>query len=364
MKRVLAFGTVILAVLLLAIPAIAQPVNDDLAGATGISAIPFTDSVDTSEATVEPGEPVDPDETCPPRGATIWYELTLDAGQTVRVNTAGSDYDTTLAVYTGSDFGDLNQVACNDDTFFGLQASLDFEAEPGVTYLIQVGAFGGGPGGSLEISIAEAEKATGKPLILKSRFKGLAAETFNEQFDEETGEFNFQSAAIVDGRSASTGRPTTFNELFVSTYSETIDELSETFTYTDWFGFVELDQEQYEIDKKLSSAWVLAELVMEGVTCTGSFDDDEPECTQLGTANVTVDLAWDGFGSVEKSKFREKSTSEGIRTMFSGTFISREADVTGGVSGDLEIDFTGAPGFLSQSSSSDFLMIRGVDALP
>lgn len=106
MKRVLVLCTVVLTVVSLAVPAIAQPDNDELAAATEVVGLPFSDSVDTTEATTEVGEPVEGDEFCPPRGSTVWYGLTVDQAQTVAIDTAGSDYDTTLAVYTGTDYSD------------------------------------------------------------------------------------------------------------------------------------------------------------------------------------------------------------------------------------------------------------------
>lgn len=74
-------------------PAVAQPANDDLTAATGVTALPFTETLDTTDATVEPGEPVEGDEFCPPRGSTVWCALTLDTAQPVSVNTVHPQQD-------------------------------------------------------------------------------------------------------------------------------------------------------------------------------------------------------------------------------------------------------------------------------
>lgn len=359
MRRVLVLCTVMFTVLSLAVPAVAQPDNDDLASATEVSGLPFSDSVDTTEASTEAGEPVEGDELCPPRGSTVWYALTLDESQTVAIDTAGSDYDTTLAVYTGTNYSDLSLVDCNDDTFFGLQASVTLSADAGVTYLVQAGSFGGDGGGQLEISVGEPGKTTGKPIIFKSRFKGLGADAFVESFDEDTGAFSFTSAGIVDGQASEGGKPTKFATLFVSDFTETIDESTETVTFTEWFGSTELDGSQFAIDKKLRSAWVEADLALFGQTCTYGFEDEEIDCTDLGTAEVTVDVSWQGVGGVEKSKFMEKNTFDGVRTMFRGTFSSRNATVSGGWSGDQEVDLSDGTGSIYQQSTGDFVMIRG-----
>lgn len=357
MKRALVLCTVVIMGLSIAVPAVAQPGNDDMAAATEVTVLPFADVVDTTEATTEPEEPVEEEDFCPPRGATVWYALTLETSQQVTINTAGSDYDTTLAVYTGTDFSDLDLVDCNDDTIIGLLAALTITADAGVTYLIQVGAFGGDFGGELRISIAEPGRATGKPLIFKSRFKGSFADAFTEEFDEET--FSFKSASLVDGRSSVGGRPDRFVSLFVSEFVETFDEANETFTFIEWFGVADLSPGQYEIDKKLRTAWVLTDMILQGVTCTGGFDEVEFECTDLGTAEVTVDMTWDGVGAVERTRFQEKSTFDGIRTRFRGSLSFRNADVTGGWSGERSADMGEAFGVIGSQTTGDFVMIRG-----
>lgn len=125
------------ALAILAGPASAQPTNDDFANATSVATVPSFDSADVTDATLEPGEP---DEDCAPVANTVWYALTLDAATEVAVDTEGSDYDTVLGVYTGTDVGDLELVTCNDDDL-GLQARVAFAAEAGTTYWIQVAAF-------------------------------------------------------------------------------------------------------------------------------------------------------------------------------------------------------------------------------
>lgn len=360
--RVLVTATA--ALLLLTSPAIALAANDDLAGATTVTALPFSDSLDTSGATVETDEPTG-DGFCPPRNATVWYALTLDSTQTVSIDTAGSGYDTTLAVYTGSGFGDLALVDCIDDTFFGAQAALTLDVEGGTTYLIQVGSFGDNPGGPLEISIAEPGRTNGKPVIFKNNFKGLFADASIQEFDETTGTFSYTGAGIVDGQSQQTGKPSKFSSLFVSSFTETFDEDLGTYTYTEWFGFAELSRDEFSIDRRLRNARVATDLTLQGQTCTGSFDEEGEtfECTDLGTINVTADLTWMGVGGVQRSQYRESSTFDGFRLMFRGSFSSRQANVSGGLTGDVSIDFTGAYGSLGNQTSGDFVMIRG-SALP
>ncbi len=64
------------------------------------------------------------------------------------IDSAGSTFDTILAVYTGAP-GSLTQVACVDDVFeptFSLQARATIPTSAGVTYWVQAGGFGGDSG--------------------------------------------------------------------------------------------------------------------------------------------------------------------------------------------------------------------------
>lgn len=361
MKRRTLVAVVALASVALAIPAAAQPPNDDLGSATAVTDLPTTDTVDTVDATTEVGEPTEGDELCPSRSHTVWYALTLSTDQTIRVDTAGSDYDTTLAVYTGTGYGDLSLVACNDDTIAGLQAALTFEASAGTTYVVQAGAFADDVGGSLQISFDEPAKTTGKPVISKSRFRGIVADAFVDSFDESTGEFSFAEATLIDGRAQERGKPSKFTSLFVSQFTEVFDETSGTFTFTEWIGSADLDNTQYALDRRLRSAWVATDIILSGTTCTGTFEEEEePVCTDLGEVAAEADITWEGVGPLERSHFKERSTFDGVRLMFRGRFSSRNASVTGSVhNGGVVIDLDDATGSLTQQNTGEFSMIRG-----
>ncbi|MGH3027168.1 MAG: hypothetical protein ACRDMW_01290 [Gaiellaceae bacterium] len=103
------------------------PPNDDCDGATVIGAVPFTDTVDTTAATVAVDEPTDCDGGFGPLPSSVWYRFTPAVG-----------------VYTGSR-GSLTQVSC-----FSEGAGLI--AEAGVTYYIRVADYFGQGGGSLVFS--------------------------------------------------------------------------------------------------------------------------------------------------------------------------------------------------------------------
>lgn len=131
--------------LLLAIPGVAHaapPANDDFANAVAVTEpLPFTATQDTSEATTEASEPTVKQYGCGFIAATVWYSYTPSADTVVSADTIGSDFDTVLAVWQGTDLDSLTLVACVDDSRGGLQSTLPFVAESGVDYHIQVGGF-------------------------------------------------------------------------------------------------------------------------------------------------------------------------------------------------------------------------------
>jgi hypothetical protein len=128
----------------------AAPVNDNCANAISINACPFSDTQDTTGATNEAGEPAS---TCTIQSNSVWYTLPAIANtRTVSLDTCGSaPVDTAVMVYrvggAECDFAQFVAVACNDDFCGdGLQSTVNFTADPGQTYKIQVGGFAGDTG--------------------------------------------------------------------------------------------------------------------------------------------------------------------------------------------------------------------------
>jgi Ca2+-binding RTX toxin-like protein len=150
----------VIATLVMLLPGVAQaapPGNDDFADATAVTEpLPFDDlDVDTTEATTEPDEPDLGDLGCGfGLGNTVWYSWSPSADATVTVNTFGSDFDTLLGVWQGTDLDSLSLVGCNDDARDGLQSQVVFLAEMGEEYRIQVGGFAG-DSGSLDLHVRE-----------------------------------------------------------------------------------------------------------------------------------------------------------------------------------------------------------------
>lgn len=107
--------------------------NNDFNNATVINSLPFDEKIDIVDATNSANDP-DISDSCFPYSRSVWYQYKPSEDQVVNVDTFGSDYDTILAVFTGTK-GDLNLVACNDESG-GLQSHVAVILSAGTTYYI------------------------------------------------------------------------------------------------------------------------------------------------------------------------------------------------------------------------------------
>jgi hypothetical protein len=141
---VLCSAAALLASLLAAGPAAAAPpANDNFASATPISTESYVISSNV-EATKQAGEPNHAGDS---GGASVWYSWTAPSTGKFLVTTCGSQFDTLLAVYTGSAVNALTHVASNDDAFrCDTQSDVVLNATSGVNYKIAVDGFGGDTG--------------------------------------------------------------------------------------------------------------------------------------------------------------------------------------------------------------------------
>lgn len=100
----------------------------------------YTASYTNENATKEAGEP---NHAGNAGGASVWYWFSDSVGQEYQLSTAGSSFDTLLAVYTGS----MSLVAANDDSRPGVTHSeLSFFAASGTTYFIAIDGKDGATG--------------------------------------------------------------------------------------------------------------------------------------------------------------------------------------------------------------------------
>jgi hypothetical protein len=100
-----------------------------------------------------------------PTGGTgkrsVWWSWTAPATGDVTISTAGSQFDTTLGVYTGDAVRRLTFVAENDDADLAariLTSQVDFRAQAGQTYQIVVNGYRNQAG---PISLAIQQQGSG-----------------------------------------------------------------------------------------------------------------------------------------------------------------------------------------------------------
>jgi hypothetical protein len=90
--------------------------NDDFANRINLSGTFASSTGVTDFATHEVGEPIHGGNV---GGRSIWWEWTAPANGRVDLDTSASNFDTLLAIYTGSSITDLTEVASNDNAELG-----------------------------------------------------------------------------------------------------------------------------------------------------------------------------------------------------------------------------------------------------
>ncbi|MCX8156199.1 MAG: S8 family serine peptidase [Verrucomicrobiae bacterium] len=119
----------------------ARPLNDDFAAASVLSGTNVTVSGVNRGATRESGEPQHAGNA---GGRSVWWRWVAPARGAIQVHTRGSNFDTLLAVYTGSSLGSLTAVAANDDDpEGGTQSYVTLNVVTGITYYIAVDGYQG-----------------------------------------------------------------------------------------------------------------------------------------------------------------------------------------------------------------------------
>jgi uncharacterized protein DUF6299 len=152
------FATGLLATIALALgptPALAAgpPSNDKIAGATTITALPFSDTVDTTKANTDADETA-AGQPCRDFGApaiekAVWYKYTASAEITLVVDTTASSYTTGIAAYNGTPTA-ATFMTCGPGRITTSWAAGQ------TAYFMIFGDQPGSPGGTLRISVQEA----------------------------------------------------------------------------------------------------------------------------------------------------------------------------------------------------------------
>jgi Ca2+-binding RTX toxin-like protein len=163
------------------------PQNDNLADATPVSGdLPLRATGVNLLATREAGEP---DHAGDPGGASVWFAWTPSADGPVALDTCRSDFDTALAVYTGSAIAELSEVIGNDDNC-GVRSRVSFVAHAGQTYKIAVDGQHG-DSGAIVLRLTQAYPPANDDVEHAEPLTGtgaIAVESSNEDATRQPGE--------------------------------------------------------------------------------------------------------------------------------------------------------------------------------
>jgi hypothetical protein len=132
--------------------------NDNFANAQTLTGANATVTGTNVNAAKESGEPNHAGNT---GGKSVWYKWTPQASGTTTIDTAGSNFDTLLAVYRGEAVNSLTPVASNDDENNAggvITSKLSFATTAGTTYRIAVDGYNlngaGAEAGNITLNLA------------------------------------------------------------------------------------------------------------------------------------------------------------------------------------------------------------------
>jgi uncharacterized repeat protein (TIGR03803 family) len=220
--------------------------NDDFSNAQILSGSSGTTSGNNIGATKQPAEP---DHAGNSGGSSVWFRWTAPSNGQFFFNTSGSDFDTLLAVYTGTMVNHLTPAASNDDANFAHTSAVSILATSGTTYRVAVDGYEGATGvlalaWGPEVPPAN-DNFTNAPVI--SGTAGSVTGT-NVGATEETGEPDH--AGFAAGRSVwfQWTAPST-NEVSMTTAGSDFDTILAVYTGTSVNALAEVaSNDEFEAD--------------------------------------------------------------------------------------------------------------------
>ncbi len=159
------------------------PANDDFSQATLVAGSSGSASGTDRFATAQTGEPAILG------GVSTWWRWTAPASGAYTFDTCGSDFDSTIGVYTGSSVKQLTPVTENNDGC-SAQSQGDFTATARVTYYIGVGGFSSTDIGDIALHWQPATPPVNDTIDQASLISG--------DFGSATGDNRFATASSGD----------------------------------------------------------------------------------------------------------------------------------------------------------------------
>jgi hypothetical protein len=171
-----------------------SPANDNFATPTSITGATGKVYANTARSTGEPGEPNHG--SIPDR--SVWYTWTAPETGSASFNTRESDFDTVVAVYTGTAIAGLTQLASNDQFNGTNQSKVTLPVTAGTTYRIAVDGFGSTTG---SLGLQWTTKPPANDNFAQARLisgVGANAVATTVRSTGEPGELDYHGGAIAD----------------------------------------------------------------------------------------------------------------------------------------------------------------------
>ena len=131
----------VLVLVIMGAVAYAAPGNDNFVNAQLLTGANGTVSNNNADATAEIGEPSHETAHTEPASGSVWYRWTAPSSGQYNFDTFGSNFDTVLAIYTGTALNALTDIVRDDDTGVGGQSRVSFTAAVGTQYWIAVDGY-------------------------------------------------------------------------------------------------------------------------------------------------------------------------------------------------------------------------------
>ena len=156
-------------------------------------------------ATSEPGEPL---HAGVPGGKSVWFTWTPLLSGVATFSTAGSGFDTLLAVYTGNNLTNLTPVASDDDGAGYYCSRVTFNAVGGTAYQIAVDGAYGAEGNivltsSQQLLAAPVAQIVAQPADQVVAFGGAAQFTVQASGKRLSYQWSFNGQAVAGATSSS-----------------------------------------------------------------------------------------------------------------------------------------------------------------
>jgi hypothetical protein len=149
------------------------PPNDNFANRIGLAGETANATGSNIRATAEVDEPTQSGTI-----NSVWWSWTAPSSGNYTFDTEGSNFDTYLYLFTGSDLPNLSQVAADDDSGEGLNSRITQNVTAGTTYQIAVDGYQSSTG-QIQLNIAPTPSDPAPPNDNFANRIGLAGETAN-----------------------------------------------------------------------------------------------------------------------------------------------------------------------------------------